>query len=132
MIADTTTDLQDMLQQSSEGVFHDSQDGDLVVTTNTIVAGPSVVEEEKASIEHCLDVCAQVAHHIEQVQAEILGQGRPIVSDHQIAVNEERSSLARSITSKKLEDCKTGIRITACELRVQLQDVNHRTLEVVV
>lgn len=126
MIANTTTDLQDMLEQSSEGVSHDSQEGDLVVTTNAIVAGPSAVEEEKASIEHCLGVCAQVAHHLEQVQAEILGQVGPGASDHQIAVNDGRSSSARSVTSKKLQDCKTGLGITASELRVQLQDADHR------
>ncbi|KIX00856.1 uncharacterized protein Z518_09921 [Rhinocladiella mackenziei CBS 650.93] len=126
MIDNTTSDLQEILQQNDQELANSSQQGESPSLADLNDPGPLAAEEERASIERCLDVCKRVANHLAQVQAEIVASVTNRVDGNKPAATSPRSSPAHIITSEKLNDCKTGISFTISELQLLLQDANHR------
>ena len=126
MIDNTSADLQDLLRHSDRGRNSSATGGDSVAVIECAGSDQIGAEEERKSIEHCLNVCARVSIHIEQVQAQLLSPEGEHHSEREVGQKSGHLDPARSVTIEKLEDCKTGIGITQTGLRVQLQDVKHR------
>ncbi|KIW98742.1 uncharacterized protein Z519_00405 [Cladophialophora bantiana CBS 173.52] len=126
MIDNTTSDLQEILEQTNNELAQSPVQGEASSLTSANNLDQSVIEEERANIEYCLSVCKQVANHLAQVQAEIFPTAsiREVANDRRLP--QTRQSLARRITSEKLRDCRTGIRFTMSELQLRLQDADHR------
>ncbi|KAK5048598.1 hypothetical protein LTR84_005689 [Exophiala bonariae] len=123
MIDNTTMDLQEILEQAETKLGkYTVQDGSPSAEVPNDLNRLSI-EEERASIEHCLNVCKDVESHLEAVRA-----GISISRDDGETSNllRTRQSQAHLLTSEKLNDCKTGIRFTISELQLRMQDADHR------
>lgn len=87
---------------------------------------PTDITEERANIEQCLAICAGVSKHIDEVQKEsVLAQSGRSMQRQKVITLTDRGQ-AGQITSQRLQDCKTEIRFTSNELRMRLEEVNHR------
>lgn len=82
--------------------------------------------EEKASIETCLLVCATVSKHIDEVQKELLRTQSDYHTDSLGQLSLKSSGFAGRITSRRLENCKNEMGFTSAELRMRLQELDHR------
>jgi hypothetical protein len=125
MIDNTTSDLQEILEQADDELAKSTLEGRLLDPGVSNDLDQSSIEEERASIDHCLRICKQVASHLEQAQAEVMVTTKMRDSNDTTAMNIQQSP-ARSITSEKLGYCKTGLNFTVSELRLRLQDADHR------
>lgn len=125
MIDNTTSDLQEILEQADDELAKSTLEARLLVPGDSNDLNQLAIEEEKASINHCLDICKQVASHLEQAQAEIFVSAKTGDGNDPGAIHIQQSP-ARLITSEKLRDCKTGLKFTVSELRIRLQDADHR------
>ena len=124
MITNTTSDLEDILHDFDEKMRDPTfKDND---TSEQGSGSESAVEEERASIQQCLKICLQVSTHIDEVQAQELGNvAVPSGKDSSIEMA-DKSNLARLITNEALEDCRRGLGFTTLELKARLRDAERR------
>ena len=124
MIGLTTSDLEDILQDLDARVL-DPKFGSAGIPDQAIV-GRSGTEEERASIQQCLNICAQVSAHIDQIQFQSLGDNAIPSANDGGAIVVDKPKLARLITNESLQDCKRGLSLTTLELRARLRDAERR------
>jgi len=123
-IEDTTSDLQELLQQLSERTSGSKPQ-------QSAIEGPEDVEQqdlvrERASIEECLAICARVWKHIDEVQNEPSLRQSDHTTHRQQATTARNSGQAAHVTSQRLEDCKAGLGLTTAELRARLQEAKNQ------
>ena len=125
MIDHTTSDLQEiLLSTTNHGSVESFLHGDSAVQSEA--NGQLDIEEERASLEKCLNICRDVSKHIENVQAGILADIATPADSGGMSVKLDKASQARLMTRERLDDCKTEIGYTCSELRTRLQDANYR------
>ena len=123
MIELTTSDLEDILQDLNARMRDPKLENTRDPGQATFRSG---AEDERASIQQCLNICVQVSARIDQVQSESLEDvAVPIASDGR-AILVDKPKLARLITSETLQDCKRGLGLTSVELRARLRDAERR------
>jgi hypothetical protein len=71
MIDNTSTDLRDILRQSDGERKSDIQESEPATASTTACSGQTDTDEERLSIEYCLDVCAQILNHVDRVQTQL-------------------------------------------------------------
>lgn len=119
MIKDTKSDLEERLQNI------DSQLQTLVVCSQ-VEAEVQVTQEERESIQQCLDICAEVSAHIDKVQSAFTNVITPAGERSDYVVTVTTASSARCVTEEALQSCKDTLTTTSSGLRRQLDDVRRR------
>ena len=121
MIDSTISDLHEILQ-ATHYKSHQSIHGP--ATPEDTTSDETSLQQERASLTQCLDICTQVASHIEELQMTLHDETSP--KDAVVAVQMDGSGQARLLTNRRLADCKVGINFTSAELRNRLQEAEYR------
>lgn len=85
----------------------------------------SVNTEERESIQQCLEICAEVSHHIEKLQKDSVLSHSELSRPH-THETDLYAAQARRITSQRLNSCHTEMQLTSAELQSRLADVDSR------
>jgi ABC-type transporter Mla subunit MlaD len=128
MITNTTSDLEEHLQEIDtrlqilclRGAKISDEDG----------AERERVQEEKDSTRQCLDICAQVSEHINQVQLNVFKDVSATQDTQQMIVATLGSLVsAERVTANILKQCKEMLTNTTSKLEEHLQKNRLRTAE---
>ncbi|QSS66008.1 hypothetical protein I7I51_06859, partial [Histoplasma capsulatum] len=79
------------------------------------------IKEERASTEKCLQICAQLSNHIDQIQLTPKGSGSSPGSI-------DPETLPERVANEGLQDCKNSLILTIAKLERHMQDVMDRLL----
>lgn len=120
MIERTTTDLQDVLQDSQTEA---SVEAGLVETPPA--SGQLTVAEERASLEQCLSICDNLLHDLETIEKENFNT-TDLASRYGDTAITNNASEAQFITSTRLKDCRAGLALTSFELQTRLARLDDR------
>ncbi|KAH8657386.1 hypothetical protein BGZ60DRAFT_531552 [Tricladium varicosporioides] len=104
LIKTATDDLEAHLQsidEKLETIFSRN-----VTESSSDAAELRLIKEERMSAERCLQICAQLSDHINQIQFS------PVLPD----------ALPERLTSKSLQECKDSLNITAAKLEGYMKD----------
>ncbi|OKL60273.1 hypothetical protein UA08_04514 [Talaromyces atroroseus] len=77
------------------------------------------MKEERLSTERCLQICARLSEHIEQIQLS------PERSDHSSGIS-DLNAVPEMIVNQGLQQCKDSLNSTAMKLEKHIQDVMDR------
>ncbi|KAJ5778487.1 hypothetical protein N7520_001733 [Penicillium odoratum] len=79
------------------------------------------LREERLSTEKCLQICAQLSSHIDQIQ---------LISDETDASRESTGTETspETLTNEGLQECKRSLTITAAKLEKHMRDIMDRLL----
>jgi len=125
LIANTTSDLQEHLQAIDSKLQAISLQGDTISDENVIER--QQILEERDSTQQCLDICAQVVRHIEQVQFNAVEPASGSVAAYQRGLATVRGlESARLGTFDAIKACRDTLIGTANQLESRLQDINKR------
>lgn len=80
-----------------------------------------LLKEERLSTEKCLQICAQLSDHINQIQLVTQRSSDSAEADTPDALSER-------LTNEGLEECKTSITRTTAKLERHMQDIMNRLL----
>ena len=104
----TTDDLEAHLQNIDEKLE--------TIFSRTVAENPAdvaelrLIKEERMSAQKCLQICAQLSDHIDQIQ---LGKGEPL-------------TLPERFTTVGLEECKTSLHLVTAQLEGYMKSrINH-------
>ncbi|KAJ5166577.1 uncharacterized protein N7482_005358 [Penicillium canariense] len=119
LIQDAKDDLEARLESIDDKL-------ECIVNKSVAQSGPDAAElqsmkEERLSTEKCLQICAQLSDHIDQIQLTSDRSGAPHGSDS-AHVSPER------VTNDGLQECKNSLSLTAAKLEKHMQDVMNRIL----
>lgn len=120
MIGQTTTDLQDVLQDSQ---IETAVEAELLETSPAI--GHLTVAEERASLEQCLSICDNLLRNLETIEKENFNTTN-LTSGYETTVITNNASEAQFIMSTRLKDCRAGLTLTSSELQTRLARLNDR------
>ncbi|KAK9846782.1 hypothetical protein MYU51_000771 [Penicillium brevicompactum] len=119
LIQDAKEDLEARLERIDRKLEH-------LVVHDAAQPEPDAAElqslrEERLSTEKCLQICAQLSSHIDQIQ---------LISDE---TNKSRGSTSADISSETLtneglQDCKNSLAVTAAKLENHMRDIMDRLL----
>jgi Fungal N-terminal domain of STAND proteins len=77
-----------------------------------------LMEEERISTQKCLQICAQLSEHIDQI---------PLVSERNSSPGSmDSDNLPERITNNGLQECKSNLALTAAKLEGYMKDVVDR------
>jgi hypothetical protein len=123
MIEITTTDLKEHLQQIDNKLHTPSLQGARI--SDEEAAERQRMQEERESTQQCLDICAEVSLHIDQVQPNTLQNISTPSDTHHRPVTLPWTSLPASlVTANTLKECKERLKNTISQLERHLQDIN--------
>lgn len=95
--------------------------GQTVAESNTNASELQLVKEERLSTEKCLQICAQLSDHIDQIQLTPKhGGGSPGPND--------QDSLPERVTNDGLQECKNNLSHMTTKLEKHMQDLMDRLL----
>jgi hypothetical protein len=119
LIADAKDDLEARLESIDEKL-------ECIVGKSVAQSGPDAADlqsmrEERLSTEKCLQICAQLSEHIDQIQ---LASDRGGASRDQDSLNISPENL----TNEGLQECKSSLALTAAKLEKHMQDVMNRLI----
>ncbi|KAF7712894.1 Uncharacterized protein PECH_002548 [Penicillium ucsense] len=117
MIETTTGDLEAHLETIDEKlemiIAHNAND-------SSADAGElQIMEEERLSTQKCLEICAQLSSHIDQIQ-------RTQNSTHDATKHNASSSVSEAVTNEGLQECKYSLSNTAAKLETHLKALMDR------
>jgi hypothetical protein len=125
MIANTTSDLQEHLQEVDNKLQSLSLQS--AKTSGGDEAERQRIQEERESTQQCLSICAQVSTHIDRVQPNASGNISITSGADKVSTTTLGNFVpARLLTGKTLEECKKELTNTTSQLERQLQDINNR------
>jgi hypothetical protein len=126
MINDTTSDLEEHLQQIDEKLQAISLQGKKI--SNQDAVEWEQIQEERDCTQKCLDICDQVSAHIDQVQGNSFKDisTPPDASDRPVVTKFSSLFLAKLVTSNVLKECEQKLASTNSQLKTHLQDINDR------
>jgi len=108
LLKSTTDDLEAHLQNIDEKLE--------TIFSRTVAENPAdvaelrLIKEERMSAQKCLQICAQLSDHIDQIQ---LGKGEPL-------------TLPERFTTVGLEECKTSLHLVTAQLEGYMKSrINH-------
>ncbi|KAF2176781.1 hypothetical protein K469DRAFT_645268 [Zopfia rhizophila CBS 207.26] len=125
IIKNTTSDLEEHLQEIANKLQIPSSEGSAISEEDE--AERKRMREELDSTQQCLDICAQVSAHIDQVQPKVITNFPP-ASDapQQQFTMLGRNMPARLATTNTLVACREKLTDTTSELQRYLQDISNR------
>jgi hypothetical protein len=125
MIQSTTHDLEDHLNDIKKKL--QTLTVQAPTDTTNVLIDLRRIQEEKDSTEQCLEICANVSAHIDQIRF------RPIWDESSSSTSQVRTSLlSRDLTSAQvmtlstLKECSEKIADTVTRLRGHIGDANDR------
>jgi hypothetical protein len=127
LIKDTTSDLEEHLQAIDNKLqVLCSQDSQRPGREDA--ADQRRIKEERESTERCLEICASVLAHIEQVQTEDFQpiSTPPDASGQTVLYVTGTGGSAEYVTARGLKNCKDALTSTTSQLQTHLQDINVR------
>jgi predicted nucleic acid-binding Zn-ribbon protein len=128
VIGNTTSDLEDHLEEIDQKLRSLQSQGMSVSIEDT--AQRRKIQEEMESTQKCLEICAKVSFHIDEVQPSVFENLlTPSNADQGPITSFDGLLLARPTTSNALEQCKGVITDASTKLQRHLQDVNGRLKE---
>ncbi|TQB67497.1 hypothetical protein MPDQ_005479, partial [Monascus purpureus] len=89
--------------------------------TDSDTSEMQLLKEERLSTEKCLQICAQLSDHINQIQLVTQRSSDSAEADTPDALSER-------LTNEGLEECKTSITRTTAKLERHMQDIMNRLL----
>jgi hypothetical protein len=92
-----------------------------VTHPGTDAAEPRSLREERLSTEKCLQICAHLSNHIDQIQLMSDEAGSPLGSGGAEASPE-------AVTNEGLQECKDSLAATATKLEKHMREVMDRLL----
>lgn len=122
MIAKTTSNLEEHLEDIDDKIQSLSVQGAGI--SDEDVAERDRIQEERASTEQCLRICAQVSEHMDQVQRNTFGDVSTTDDAIQVVVAVPDYISARRATSDAFKACKETITNATSELQDHLQEIN--------
>ena len=125
LITNTTADLEDHLKEIDGKLQALSSSGSGV--TGEDLAERERVEEEKESTKQCLNICALVSKHIEQVQSLAPQAASAAQDTDQITDAKLRGLIsAKEVTVNALKECQERLNRTTLDLERHLQAIEKR------
>lgn len=95
--------------------------GRIVPDTDEDVTELRRIKEERLSTEKCLEICAQLSSHIDQIQSTLNQDARPPDSN-------EPSALPKRLVNDGVRGCKESIDLASEKLQRNLQDTMDRLI----
>ena len=127
LIEDTTTDLQGHLHQINQKLQSLSQQPRRDSSAEEDDAERSQIQDEKKSAQQCLEICARVSEHIDQIQLnDFRDISVPADEVQRTTQSQDRRPSAQAVTAKALGRCKVPLGEAAEELRRRLEEVEKR------
>ncbi|KAK3347292.1 hypothetical protein B0T25DRAFT_554102 [Lasiosphaeria hispida] len=123
MIQDTTTDLEDHLQNVDDklkSTFLQAAD-----RSNEDAVLVRQMQEERSSTQQCLVICAQLSAYISQIQPTLAANGARRSADARAA---GVAAVAEQITADGLEGCKDALGIASKRLEEHLISIVDRLM----
>ena len=78
-----------------------------------------LIKEERMSTQKCLQICAQLSDHIDQIQVTPKSSGSPPGPN-------DPDALPERLTNEGLQECKNSLTITAAKLEGYMKDIMDR------
>ena len=119
MINLTTSDLHDILQTTEN-----SQRTHMVTATDQ--ESSTQDDDERTSLQKCLEICTQFSVHIDKVQRKLVETATKLTTRGTVPVILDESDQAWRRTQKGFDHCKNSINLTSSELRTRLHDIDQR------
>lgn len=128
LVDNTAADLSDHLEEVEQKLQDLSSRNAESSDDNS--AELKAIEEERRSIQQCLQICAQVSTYIDEVQlgnqkeAGSSTEGQPLLEVNKAAEYLKKSLAATKLTGSTLEECKVRLRTASSQLRAQLDSLD--------
>lgn len=124
MITNTTSDLEDRLQEINGRLQTLSLQGPII--SDEDATERERIRQERSSTQQCLDICAQVYTHIDQVQlTSIENISTPSGAYQGPDTPLDRIAPARTITTDTIKACKDNITSATTRLKSHLEELNN-------
>lgn len=117
LIKTATDDLDAHLQSIDEKL--ETVFGHTVAESDLDTTELRLMKEERMSTQKCLQICAQLSDHIDQIQLTTRLSGSPGSMDPEDAVPER-------LTTEGLQECKNSLALTAAKLEGYMKDLIDR------
>ena len=125
MITHTTVDLEEHLQEINDRLRAFAPPGPALSVESA--AEQRQIEEERDSTQQCLEVCAQVFSHIDQLQPTVFENVSTLPGAYHVPTTKLAGhSSARLFTSDTFKICKEKISDANTKLESHLQDIDSR------
>jgi conjugal transfer/entry exclusion protein len=125
LISNTTTDLEDHLQEIEKKLQNLPSRGDTI--SDEDAAERERMLEEKDSTKQCLAICAQVFEQVSQVRPNVFEDISAAKDAHQVDISTLGGLIpAKRVTAKVLEEFQDRLTSTTSELNENLQKINIR------
>lgn len=124
MITNTTIDLEEHLQEINERLRTFAPPG-LTLSIES-AAEQREIQQERDSTQQCLEVCAKVFSHIDQLQPTVLENVSTLPTGQAPTTKLAGYSSARLFTSDTFKTCKETIHDANTKLESYLQDIDSR------
>jgi hypothetical protein len=113
LIKDATDDLEDHLQRIDEKL--ETILGRTVTGTSSDTTELRLIKEERKSTQKCLQICAQLSNHINQIQFA------PKRSDSSPG-HMDPDAVPQKLTFEGLQECKNNLTLTTAKLEKHMND----------
>ncbi|KAJ9216010.1 hypothetical protein DTO166G4_2254 [Paecilomyces variotii] len=128
LVDNTTSDLSDHLEEVEQKLQDLSSRN---VESSGDISELQAIEEERRSIQQCLQICTQVSSYIEEIQfgnpkSPSSGLEGKSLSEATKAAEYLKISLATKLTGSTLEECKARLHAASSQLRVQLESLDSK------
>lgn len=125
MITNTTTDLEDHLQEIDNRLQTLLLQGARV--SDEDAAEREQIIEERESTKQCLAICAQVSEHLDQLRYNAFEDVSAVQDSHQKIVTTLRGlNPAERVTANFFKECEEMLTKTTSELEEHLRKINNR------
>ena len=125
LIANTTTDLEDHLQEIERKLQTLPLRGDTI--SDEDVAERERMQKEKDSTKQCLAICAQVLEQVSQVRPNVFEDISAANDAHQVDISTRGGLIpAKRVTAKVLKEFQDKLTATTSDLNENLQKINIR------
>jgi hypothetical protein len=117
LIKDATDDLEAHLQnidEKLENIFENAGSG-----SGSNVTELQLIKDERKSTQKCLQICAQLSDHINQIQLT------PQHGDNSTG-HKDPESIPERLTFNGLQECKNSLTVTAAKLERHMKDLVDR------
>jgi hypothetical protein len=125
IITNTTSDLEDHLEEINNKLNQISLQGSRQSEEDSIEQ--QRIQEEKASTQKCLDICAQVYKFINQIQLNNFENiSTPSEASRRLIATLSGRDPAHKVTGDTFNECKETITNATTQLEKHLQDIDRR------
>ena len=125
MITNTTTDLEDHLQEIDRKLQILSLQG--AAASNGEANERDRIQEERDSTKQCLYICDWVSEHLDQIKPNAFEDISTAAGGYREIVSTPGNYIpAKLITTEAFKDCKERLPDTTSQLRKHLQEINKK------